>query len=85
MVRNSIDASLNIFYNDTATMEPLANFNLEQKSRLSDKRNNPVPGDEGMSHLMIIICTRTLLPPIINVGRLMFALSIIFSNLTINI
>ena len=83
MVRNSIDASLNIFYNDTATMEPLANFNLEQKSRLSDKRNNPVPGDEGMSHLMIIICTRTLLP--LNVGQSMFTLSIIFSNLTINI
>jgi len=83
MVRNSIDASLNIFYNDTATMEPLANFNLEQKSRLSDKRNNPVPGDEGMSHQGIIICTRTLLP--LNVGQSMFTLSIIFSNLTINI
>jgi hypothetical protein len=66
-------------------MEPLANFNLEQKSSLSDKRNSLVPEDEGMSHLRIIICTRTLLPPTINVGPSMFALSKIFSNLTINI
>jgi hypothetical protein len=37
MVWNSIYASLNIFHNDAATMEPLANFNLEQESRLSEK------------------------------------------------
>jgi hypothetical protein len=58
-------------------MEPLANFNLEQKSSLSDKSNSRASGDEAR----IIICTRTLVPPIINVSPSMFALSKIFLTL----
>lgn len=48
MVWNSIYASLNIFYNDAATMEPLANFNLEQESSLSEKKNILVSSDESI-------------------------------------
>jgi len=48
MVWNSIYASLNIFYNDAATMEPLANFNLEQESSLSEKKNILVSNDESI-------------------------------------